>query len=153
MQPKLNLLFEPVRQWEDLKRLVGSIKNKDKTTVTGLSESRKVHFACLLARETGKKILYVASNEYAALRAYEDFSFFAPDKVVLFEPNEYMLYDVEARSTDVGIRRMMALENRQGRMGDGCCQRKCVNAVDAFSQGLYKLFLFIKKTICWKQRL
>ncbi len=110
MQPKLNLLFEPVRQWEDLKRLVGSIKNKGKTTVTGLSESRKVHFACLLARETGKKILYVAPNEYAALRAYEDFSFFSPDKVVLFEPNEYMLYDVEARSTDVGIRRMSALE-------------------------------------------
>ena len=54
------------------KKIVGSIKNKDKTTVTGLSES-KGPFCVPVGKRNRQKILYVASNEYAALRAYEDF--------------------------------------------------------------------------------
>ena len=111
MQQKLSLMFEPIKKWEDFNRLIGSMKKNRSTNVAGLSESRKVHFACLLIKEVGKKAVYVAPNEYAALRAYEDFSLFVGERAILFEPAEYMLYDVEAQSTDVSFRRMQALES------------------------------------------
>ncbi len=109
MQQQLNVLFEPLKQWDGYHSLLKSVNKGKDISCAGLSESRKVHFACLIIKETGKKAVYVASNEYSAVKAYEDFSFFLGDRAVLIEPSEYMLYDVEAQSHDASNKRMKAI--------------------------------------------
>ena len=79
--------------------------------LTGLMESPSVHFVHCFSQAQNRPCVYIAPNELAAQKAYQDFCFFAghQDDVLLLKPAEYMLYDVEARSSESSHARMGTL--------------------------------------------
>lgn len=86
-------------------------KKKGACILSGLMESPSVHFVHTFTKSSGKKSIYVVPNELAAQKAYSDFCFFAGEsaRVLLLKPAEYMLYDVEARSSENSHARMATL--------------------------------------------
>lgn len=55
------------------------------------------------------KFVFVAENEYKAKKVYQDFSSVFDDEIIFFPENEYMLYDVSARSTQLYSQRVKSL--------------------------------------------
>ena len=56
------------------------------------------------------KFVFLAQNEFRAKKALQDFSaVYNEDKIIFFPENEYMLYDISARSTDIHAERMRCL--------------------------------------------
>lgn len=56
------------------------------------------------------KFVFIAQNEYKAKKAFQDFSaIYGEENIIYFPENEYMLYDVSARSTQIYCRRVKCL--------------------------------------------
>lgn len=79
--------------------------------LTGLMESPSVHFVHCFSQQQDCPCVFIAPNELAAQKAYRDFCFFSghSEDVLLLKPAEYMLYDVEARSSESSRDRMDTL--------------------------------------------
>ncbi len=108
---EMDWLFDPLTSWSRFRECAQAAALPGiRGRLIGLSGSGRAHFAYSLMRGRGERFVYLAPNDYAARLAFEEFSFYLPDQVVLVEPAEYMLYDVDARSSDVGFRRMAALQ-------------------------------------------
>ncbi len=109
------LFFQTIEErWHDYQSAVSAFYQKNaEIHFTGLAESAKAHFVCLLlnaAAADRRKAVYLAPNDLAAKRIYQDFVFFLGEKALLLEAAEYMLYDVEARSSDTNAGRMKTLK-------------------------------------------
>ena len=79
--------------------------------LSGLMESPSVHFVHCFSKAQSRPCIYVAPNELAAQKAYQDFCFFngGEEGILHLLPAEYMLYDVEARSSENSHARMGTL--------------------------------------------
>jgi transcription-repair coupling factor (superfamily II helicase) len=104
-------LIDPLLEIKEYKFIIESIK-KDifPLTVTGPSESQKVHLAFALCMHTGKKGVFVTHNEMQAKHIYEDLLFFLNKDVLYLPPKEILLYDVEAVSHEPLYERIKVLD-------------------------------------------
>ncbi|CDG37095.1 Transcription-repair-coupling factor [Acetivibrio thermocellus BC1] len=102
-------LIEPLFEIKEYTNVLENIKRGIPTTVTGPSESQKVHIACALCGHLGLKGIYIAYNEMQARKMFEDVSFFFGKDAVFFPSKEIMLHDVEAKSYDSIYERINAL--------------------------------------------
>ncbi|ODM27443.1 transcription-repair coupling factor [Acetivibrio mesophilus] len=102
-------LVEPLFEIKEYTDVLENIKRGIPTTLTGPSESQKVHVACGLCCHLGLKGIYIAFNEMQARKMFEDISFFFGRDAVFFPSKEIMLHDVEAKSYDSVYERISAL--------------------------------------------
>lgn len=91
----------------------GSFNKKNgRFSMTGLIRACAANLIYALTSETGEKAVYVASNSLNASKTAEDIRFFSNcegNDVLLLEPYEYMLYDVEVKSSDISAARVELL--------------------------------------------
>ena len=113
-------MFLSLKNWKQSHDFTKALSERDNELhVIGIADAGKAFFSCAAAAaasvsETEKtdkgieKFLYIAQNDLAARKAYDDFNSMTGD-AVLFEPYEYMLYDTFVKSTEIEFRRMDAL--------------------------------------------
>jgi len=113
---RMNIFNDLLLEMEEYKRILQDLKEFSPVSVTGPSDSQKVHLSCALSTHLDRKALFVTYNDMQARRVYEDASFFlGEDNVLYFPPREILLHDVEARSNDTIYQRI----NTLGRILDG----------------------------------
>ena len=85
-------------------------------SLTGIISSCAASVICALSSdekqgEKYKKFVYIAKNTLFASKAAEDLKFFAenPEDIIILNPYEYMLYDVETKSTELSAQRVDTL--------------------------------------------
>ena len=85
-------------------------------SLTGIISSCAASVLCALSSdekqgEKDKKFVYIAKNTLFASKAAEDLKFFAenPEDIIILNPYEYMLYDVETKSTELSAQRVETL--------------------------------------------
>ena len=85
-------------------------------SLTGIISSCAASVLCALSSdekrgEKDKKFVYIAKNTLFTSKAAEDLKFFAenPEDIIILNPYEYMLYDVETKSTELSAQRVDTL--------------------------------------------
>ena len=81
-------------------------------SVTGLVRACAANMLYALASEAGDKAIYVASNSLNASKMADDLRFFfdrGGDDILVLEAYEYMLYDVEVKSSELSAKRVETL--------------------------------------------
>jgi len=107
----MEFLINPLLEIEEYKDILNSIRSySGPVSVTGPSDSQKVHLTHAISEHTGKKGIYVAFNEMQARRMYDDFAFFIGEDALFFPSREIMLHDVEAKSYDSVFQRTKVLD-------------------------------------------
>lgn len=83
-------------------------KNKANIRIDNISLSV---FACVCKYVfEDEKFIFLAQNDFKAKKAQQDFSaVFDEESIIYFPENEYMLYDISARSTELHAERMKCL--------------------------------------------
>lgn len=107
----MNYLIDPLLELKEYVEVLERTK-KDilPATVTGPSDSQKVHICYALCSHSNRKGIFVTFNEMQARRMYEDFSFFYGDGVLFYPTKEVMLHDVEAKSYDAVFNRLKVID-------------------------------------------
>ena len=105
----IDRFMQETRAFQEATRIL--TQKKSACILSGLMESPSVHFVHCFSHAQTCPCVYIAPNELAAQKAYQDFCFFAGNQedVLLLKPAEYMLYDVEARSSESSHARMGTL--------------------------------------------
>lgn len=107
----MKFINEPLLEIAEYSDVIKTIREKGfPFSISGPSDSQKVHLACSVCQNSGYKGVYITYNEMTARKAYEDFSFFLGEDVVFLPNKELMLHDVEARSNDAVFDRLKAIE-------------------------------------------
>ncbi len=138
-----DLFFNSMSGNKELYDITSIINDKSaRVSVTGPSDTQKIHFASCLVNNTGKKGLYVTYNEYEAKKAYEDFRFFFGDSVLFFPYREIMLYEIEAGSRETAYRRLGVLSKLLNRE-----YKVLVLSVDSYVRKLMPADLFKEQIV------
>lgn len=88
-----------------LKQQISPIK------VTGTAESQKLHLAFSLCSKLNRNMVYIAPDPLTAKFCLEDLKFFASEDEILFYPQqEYLFYQVEAKSRENTRKRLCVLD-------------------------------------------
>ena len=92
----IDRFMKETRAFQEATRILKQKKNA--CILSGLMETPSVHFVHCFSKEQTLPCVYIAPNELAAQKAYQDFCFFSenPEEILLLKPAEYMLYDVDA---------------------------------------------------------
>ncbi len=76
-------------------------------SLSGLSDSQKVHFAYATRFYTERPILFVTYNEIQLKKIIEDFKFFESDEEILVYPKrEIVYYDIDTMNKDITMDRL-----------------------------------------------
>ena len=98
------MIFEQILDSPAFTLCADSLNKKNgKVELSGLSGASAAHFVCAFLKKTGRKVVVIEQNELAARKFREDLITLGeidPERVLRPSPLEYMLYDVEARSSD-----------------------------------------------------
>ena len=78
--------------------------------IEGPADSQKAHYIYAIFKEIRfGKCIYVAHNEFAAQRAYDDLSSLSDRRALYLPAQEYILYDIEATSHEIQNKRLDTL--------------------------------------------
>ena len=109
-------MLEYIKESKNYKYLCDCIScKKNRINLTGIISSCTANIACALTSENNTdipdKIVYVAGNSLFASKIVEDLRFFAKnaDDILTLSPYEYMLYDVESKSSELSAQRVDTL--------------------------------------------
>ncbi|MDR1061977.1 MAG: transcription-repair coupling factor, partial [Clostridiales bacterium] len=123
-------LCGPLLAWAEFRALLSGISGgAGPIALRGVADAQRAHFACALEQCSGRRVLYIAPNEYDAQAAFADFYALYGHEAVYFPAREIVLYDIEARNHDIAYRRLRALD----RLLSGDC-RVCVTSAEAAAQ-------------------
>lgn len=75
-------------------------------SLSGLSDSQKVHFAYATRFYTERPILIVTYNELQLKKIAEDFKFFQNEETLVFPKKEVIYYDIDTMNKDVTMDRL-----------------------------------------------
>lgn len=75
-------------------------------TLSGLSDSQKVHFAYSTRFYTERPILIVTYNDIQLKKIVEDFKFFDQEEILVFPKREIVYYDIDTMNKDVTMDRL-----------------------------------------------
>lgn len=109
-------MLEYIKESKNYKYLCDCIScKKNRINLTGIISSCTANIACALTSENNTdipdKIVYIAGNSLFASKIVEDLRFFAKnaDDILTLSPYEYMLYDVESKSSELSAQRVDTL--------------------------------------------
>ncbi len=106
-------IFEEVKKSKEYLLLKDALCRKnEKISLSGLVPSYAANIIRTVMSDLSQKAVYIAGNALSAAKIAEDFRFFSEEKrekVLLLNPYEYMLYDVEAKSTELSAARVELL--------------------------------------------
>jgi transcription-repair coupling factor (superfamily II helicase) len=103
-------ITDPLLEIKEYRSLLDSLKQNSKPiNVTGPSDSQKAHLVFSVCEHLGNRALYIAQNEIQARKAYEDFTFFLGDDVLLFPSKEIIMHDIKAKSNQEVFARLNTL--------------------------------------------
>lgn len=106
-------IFEEVKKSKEYLSLKDTLCRKnEKISLSGLVPSYAANLICTVMSDLSQKAVYIAGNALSAAKIAEDFRFFSEEtgeKVLLLNPYEYMLYDVEAKSSELSAARVELL--------------------------------------------
>jgi transcription-repair coupling factor (superfamily II helicase) len=95
---------------DEYRDVLGRISGKSRRiSITGPSDSQKVHLCHAIAEHAGRRGIYVTYNEFQARKAFEDFSMLLGENALLFPAREVLMHDIEARSNESEHERIKAL--------------------------------------------
>ena len=75
-------------------------------SLSGLSDSQKVHFAYSTRFYTERPILIITYNDIQLKKIYEDLKFFEDEEILLFPKREVVYYDIDTMNKDVTMDRL-----------------------------------------------
>ncbi|MDU3828372.1 MAG: transcription-repair coupling factor, partial [Peptostreptococcus sp.] len=101
-----DVLVYPLKNSKDYNDILDSIGQDGNIQITGLTWAGKQNLAYSLFKDLSRQVLYVASTEYEAKRAYEELSVYLKDKVSYLGSNEILFYNLDARDRKVDARRL-----------------------------------------------
>lgn len=106
----MNGFLSIAEELADFTELCDSIKNKiTPINIMGVADSVRAHFISCAAEKLDRSAFVVAESEAAALRLYEDLSFFSKNRVLYFPSSDLLFYDVEAAGQDIKKQRLTVL--------------------------------------------
>ena len=107
------MIFEQFRDSSEFRQSADRLKHKNGVVdLSGLRSASAAHFVCALKSEINKKLIIIAQNELFARKFCEDLATLGeiqPERILKLDPLEYMLYDVEARSSENESKRTATL--------------------------------------------
>ncbi|HCJ57848.1 MAG TPA: transcription-repair coupling factor [Clostridiaceae bacterium] len=108
-------VLSPLQSLEEYKYLIQSLRENAKTVeVHGISDAQKSMMAALVSKAFDRSILVITHNDILARKIYEDISFFDQDAAVLLPTAEMIFHKIDARSNEIAINRLKAL-NKLGK--------------------------------------
>ena len=107
------MIFDEIRNSAAFREALAGLKVRGgNVTLTGPGNGASAHFACAFFAETGSKFIIIAPNELSVGKIKSDLltlGDFDAERILTLRPLEYMLYDVDARSSDVEGERVKTL--------------------------------------------
>ena len=107
------MIFEQFRDAPFFKDAAETLnKRKSIIDLTGQTNASAAHFVCAYNTQFKQKVVILAQNELAVSKFSEDLitlGEYEPDRVLKLPPLEYMLYEVEARSSELESERVGTL--------------------------------------------
>ncbi len=105
----MQAFVEPIRNISAITGLIHSMEADGKAALTGPSASEKAHICYAISVITGRRMVYVAANELAAKRIFQDFRFF-DSEACLFLSKEILMHSVDGFTRDNVRSRIAALD-------------------------------------------
>ena len=103
-------IYEYIKKTKNYNLLKDNLTKKStNTALSGLIRSCAANLIYALLEDSGNKGIYIAGNSLNAAKIAEDLRFFSiknGEDILILEPYEYMLYDVEAKSTELSAMRV-----------------------------------------------
>ncbi len=107
------MIFDQIRGSVAFRDALAGLKIRGgNITLTGPGSGASAHFACAFFAETGSKFIVVAPNELSVGKIKSDLltlGDFGAERILTLRPLEYMLYDVDARSSETEGERVKTL--------------------------------------------
>jgi|LSQX01.2.fsa_nt_gb transcription-repair coupling factor (superfamily II helicase) len=108
----MNNLYDFLYKLEEYNEIINSIgKQISPINITGISESQKSHLITSIQKHTARNAIIITYSDFEAKNIYEDMRFFLGEEVRLFPAKDFVLYDVDAYSTDILQQRLMVLDS------------------------------------------
>src|SRR3712207_2325428 len=101
-----DVLVYPLKNSSDYKKILEGISQEGNIQITGLTWAGKQNLAYSLFKDLSRQVLYVASTEFEAKKAYEELSVYLKGKVSYLDSNEILFYSLDARDRKVDARRL-----------------------------------------------
>ncbi|WP_372995167.1 transcription-repair coupling factor [Lutispora sp.] len=100
----------PLQSLEEYKYLSQSLRENTRIVeVHGISDAQKSMMAAMISRSFNKSILLITHNDILARKIYEDVCFFDASAAVLLPSAEMIFHKIDARSNEIAINRLKAL--------------------------------------------
>ena len=80
-------------------------------SISGISDSARVHIAYSLCRKLNKKLLFVTYSESNAKRLAEDCGFFFNNNTMVYPERELLFYDIAAAANDIRKTRLSVVDS------------------------------------------
>lgn len=133
---------------EDIKQIQKHLSSNETTSVsvTGLTDSAKVHIIYALTCSGEKSSVIVCSNIMQANKLIQDLKFFSNLEVIYLPAKNLQYYEIEAQSTQIQNQRMYAIDKILSNE-----KNIIVTTIDALLVKMEKIDNYKKKDIVLKQ--
>ena len=105
-----DVLIYPLQNSKEYKDVINCIKsNKGSLLINGLLSVQKPHITYSIYEELNRPIVFVASTDLEAKKAYEDLSFYMKDKVIYLGHQDIYFYHLDAKDRNEEAKKLKTL--------------------------------------------
>ena len=105
-----DVLIYPLQNSKEYKDVINCIKNnKGSLLINGLLSVQKPHITYSIYEELNRSIVFVASTDLEAKKAYEDLSFYMKDKVIYLGHQDIYFYHLDAKDRNEEAKKLKTL--------------------------------------------
>ncbi|MEG1870685.1 MAG: transcription-repair coupling factor, partial [Peptostreptococcaceae bacterium] len=105
-----DVLIYPLQNSKEYKDVINCINsNKGSLLINGLLSVQKPHITYSIFNELGRPMVFVASTDLEAKKAYEDLSFYMKDKVVYLGHQDIYFYHLDAKDRNEEAKKLKVL--------------------------------------------
>ncbi len=105
-----DVLIYPLQNSKEYKDVINCIKsNKGSLLINGLLSVQKPHITYSIYKELNRPIVFVASTDLEAKKAYEDLSFYMKDKVIYLGHQDIYFYHLDAKDRNEEAKKLKTL--------------------------------------------
>ena len=105
-----DVLIYPLQNSKEYKDVINCINNnKGSLLINGLLSVQKPHITYSIFKELNRQIVFVASTDLEAKKAYEDLSFYMKDKVIYLGHQDIYFYHLDAKDRNEEAKKLKTL--------------------------------------------
>ena len=105
-----DVIIYPLQNSKEYKDIINCIdSNKGSLLINGLLSVQKPHITYSIYKELNRQIVFVASTDLEAKKAYEDLSFYIKDKVVYLGHQDIYFYHLDAKDRNEEAKKLKTL--------------------------------------------